>query len=99
MMIGRRWLDRARHPRTDLVAQRRCAPGADAKTTIEETLVAIGQVLVSAISTWELAMLVQRGGVALAMDMDEWLRTVEHRRRFHRADHSADRYPVGKLAR
>ena len=48
-----------------------------AKTTIEETLAANGQVLVSAISAWELAMLVQRGRIALAMDMDEWLRAVE----------------------
>jgi PIN domain nuclease of toxin-antitoxin system len=44
---------------------------------IEDLLAANGQVLVSAISAWELAMLVQRGRLALAMNIDEWLQTVE----------------------
>lgn len=33
--------------------------------------------LVSAITAWEIAMLVERGRIALAMDLDEWLRAVE----------------------
>lgn len=44
---------------------------------IDDTLAGGGQVLVSAISAWELAQLVDRGRIALAMDLDEWLRTVE----------------------
>ena len=53
----------------------RLAPTA--KSTIEDTLADNRQVLVSAISAWELAMLVQRGRIALAMELDEWLRAVE----------------------
>lgn len=53
----------------------RLAPTA--KTTIEDTLAGNGQVLASAISAWELALLVQRGRIALAMALDEWLRAVE----------------------
>ena len=53
----------------------RLAPTA--KTIIEDSLSGNSQVLVSAISAWELALLVQRGRIALAMEMDEWLRAVE----------------------
>lgn len=53
----------------------RLAPTA--KSTIEKALAGNGQVLVSAISAWELAMLVQRGRIALAMDLDEWLRAIQ----------------------
>lgn len=48
-----------------------------AKSAIEDTLAGNGQVLVSAISAWELAMLAQRDRIALAMALDEWLRAVE----------------------
>lgn len=48
-----------------------------AKSAIESALANSDQVLISAISVWELAMLVQRGRVDLAMDIDEWLRAVE----------------------
>ena len=48
-----------------------------AKVAIEDALVGNGRVLVSAISAWELALLVQRGRIALAMELDEWLRAVE----------------------
>ena len=48
-----------------------------AKSAIEDTLAGNDQVLVSAISAWELAMLVQRGRIALAMELDEWLRAVQ----------------------
>ena len=48
-----------------------------AKTVIDEALAAAGQVMVSAISAWEIALLVERGRIALAMDLDEWLRAVE----------------------
>lgn len=50
---------------------------AKARTLIEDTLAAAGQVLVSAISAWEVAMLVARDRLALAMDLDEWLLAVE----------------------
>ena len=36
-----------------------------------------GRVLVSAISFWEIAMLVERGRIALAMDLDQWLLAVQ----------------------
>jgi len=35
-----------------------------------------GQILVSSISAWELAMLVARGRMALSMDVSEWLAVV-----------------------
>ncbi|MCQ9377565.1 type II toxin-antitoxin system VapC family toxin [Methyloversatilis sp. XJ19-49] len=35
-----------------------------------------GQILVSSISAWELAMLVERGRVALSMDIESWLDTL-----------------------
>ncbi len=35
-----------------------------------------GRVLVSAITIWEIAMLVERGRIALAMDLDQWLAAV-----------------------
>lgn len=46
------------------------------RKAIEDTLAADGQVLVSAITAWEIAMLVERDRIALAMDLDEWLATV-----------------------
>ena len=50
---------------------------SSAKAAIESTLAGNGQVMVSAITAWELAMLVERGRIALAMELDEWLRAVE----------------------
>ena len=47
-----------------------------AKSAIEDALANGDQVLVSAISAWELAMLVQRGRIDIAMGLDEWLRAV-----------------------
>ena len=38
-----------------------------------ESEVAGGQIIVSSISAWELAMLVDRGRIALSMDIEEWL--------------------------
>jgi PIN domain nuclease of toxin-antitoxin system len=35
-----------------------------------------GQVLISAISAWEIAMLVAKGRLAMTMDVDVWLETV-----------------------
>lgn len=48
---------------------------AKAKKTIESELPG-GEVFVSAISAWEIAMLVAKGRLALTMDIDEWLETV-----------------------
>ena len=51
---------------------------APARALIEQSVASTnGRVLVSAISAWEIAMLVERGRVALAMDLDEWLLAVE----------------------
>lgn len=36
-----------------------------------------GRILVSAISLWEIAMLIQKGRLVLAMTLDEWLAAVE----------------------
>ena len=48
-----------------------------AKSAIDDVLEQGGRVLVSAITAWEIAMLVVRGRIALSMDLDEWLRVVE----------------------
>lgn len=51
---------------------------ARARELIEQSVASTNRrVLVSAISAWEIAMLVERGRVALAMDLDEWLLAVE----------------------
>lgn len=50
---------------------------ATAKDLIERTAATERSVLVSAISAWEIAMLVERGRIALAMDLDEWLLAVQ----------------------
>jgi PIN domain nuclease of toxin-antitoxin system len=48
-----------------------------AQQAIEEEMQSkLGQIMVSAISAWELAMLVARERVALAMDVEAWLTTV-----------------------
>lgn len=47
-----------------------------AKASIE-TAQQGGRVLVSAISLWEIAMLVERGRIALAMDLEQWLAAVQ----------------------
>ncbi len=49
---------------------------APAKTAIEGAQQA-GRALVSAISIWEIAMLMERGRIALAMDLDQWLAAVK----------------------
>lgn len=43
---------------------------------IDAELSAGGTVLVSAISAWEIAMLIDKGRLALTMDLDDWLKTV-----------------------
>ena len=50
---------------------------ARARQSIEKELAEGGQVVVSAITAWEIAMLVARGRLALTMDIDDWLNTVE----------------------
>jgi len=35
-----------------------------------------GHIVVSSISTWEIAMLISKGRLALTMDIDEWIATV-----------------------
>ena len=50
---------------------------ARARQSIEKELAEGGQVVVSAITAWEIAMLVARDRLALTMDIDDWLNTVE----------------------
>lgn len=47
-----------------------------ARQTIEKELESEGELLVSAISAWEIAMLVEKGRLTLTMDIDDWLETV-----------------------
>ncbi len=47
-----------------------------ARKAIEGALQSEGQVLVSAITAWEIAMLVERGRLSLAMSIDAWLQAV-----------------------
>lgn len=47
-----------------------------ARSTIDKAIAGGEDVLVSAISAWEIAMLVKRGRLALSMAVDEWLGTV-----------------------
>jgi PIN domain nuclease of toxin-antitoxin system len=46
-----------------------------ARSAIEDEL-ASGEIVVSAISAWEVAMLVERGRLVLTMDVNTWLVTV-----------------------
>lgn len=50
---------------------------ANASAAIAKEQRDAGQILVSAITSWEIAMLVKKGRMALAMDLDEWLAAVE----------------------
>lgn len=43
---------------------------------IKKELSGEGQVMISAITAWEIAMLVAKGRLALTMDIDDWLKTV-----------------------
>jgi PIN domain nuclease of toxin-antitoxin system len=56
-------------------ADERLSPAA--AEAIQHELNNAGQVLVSAISLWEVAMLLEKGRMALAMELDEWLSAVE----------------------
>ena len=47
-----------------------------ARKAIENELTGDGQVIVSAITAWEIAMLVEKGRLALTMNIDDWLETV-----------------------
>jgi PIN domain nuclease of toxin-antitoxin system len=47
-----------------------------ARKAIESELTGDGQVIVSAITAWEIAMLVEKGRLALTMNIDDWLETV-----------------------
>lgn len=38
-----------------------------------------GQILISAITPWEIAMLIRKGRMELTMDLDEWLAAIEAR--------------------
>ncbi|MCP4377740.1 MAG: type II toxin-antitoxin system VapC family toxin [bacterium] len=47
-----------------------------ARKAIEKELAGDGQILVSAITAWEIAMLVAKSRLALTMNIDDWLSTV-----------------------
>jgi len=48
----------------------------NAKIAIEKELGSKGQILVSAITAWEIAMLIKKGRLILTMNIDDWLATV-----------------------
>lgn len=48
-----------------------------ARKSIEQVLANNGRLLVSAISAWEIAMLVEKGRLVLSMELDNWLELVE----------------------
>lgn len=47
------------------------------KALTEESNDPGGQILLSAITAWEVSMLQQRGRLVLSMELDEWLRTLK----------------------
>ena len=47
-----------------------------AKSRIEAAIKGNEQILVSAITAWEISMLVNKGRLNLAMDVDSWIKTV-----------------------
>ena len=49
---------------------------AKARRSIEQTLNEEGEVLISSISAWEVAMLVQKGRLVLSMEVERWLEEV-----------------------
>ena len=49
-----------------------------ARSAIDKSVAAGEAVLVSAISAWEVGMLVRRGRLALSMPVDEWLLAVQN---------------------
>lgn len=46
------------------------------RKAIERELGGDGRIMISAISAWEMAMLIEKGRLTLTMDLDEWLNTV-----------------------
>ena len=48
-----------------------------AREAIEDELRGRQQLLISAISAWEIAMLIEKGRLVLTMDTEDWLATVE----------------------
>ncbi|HPQ26608.1 MAG TPA: type II toxin-antitoxin system VapC family toxin [Gammaproteobacteria bacterium] len=48
-----------------------------ARRAIEDELTGRQQLLISAISAWEIAMLIEKGRLVLTMDIGDWLATVE----------------------
>jgi len=49
---------------------------APARKAVEREMATGGTVLISAISAWEIAMLIEKGRLVLTMDLDQWLHTV-----------------------
>lgn len=48
-----------------------------ARAALEKEIRTGGDILVSAITAWEIAMLIEKGRLTLTMDIDDWLATVE----------------------
>ncbi|WP_244816653.1 type II toxin-antitoxin system VapC family toxin [Caballeronia sp. Lep1P3] len=49
------------------------ALGKEARAAIEHESATDGEILVSTITAWEIALLVRRGKLALAMDVGDWI--------------------------
>ena len=61
---------------------------ARSRRAIESTLADEGEIIVSSISAWEVAMLVQKGRLVLSMELERWLDEVSAIEgvRFHAVD-------------
>ncbi len=46
------------------------------KAINKELLAEDGQLIISSITTWEIALLIQKGRLVLTMDIDDWIETV-----------------------
>lgn len=51
---------------------------AKAKASIQKALSGDGEVYISSITAWEIAMLVEKGRLALSMDVESWLDEVSN---------------------
>ncbi len=50
---------------------------SNARVAIEQEMNdEVGQIVISAVTTWEIAMLISKGRLAMTMDIDEWIQTV-----------------------
>jgi PIN domain nuclease of toxin-antitoxin system len=67
--------DLARHPRIDLVGQRR--PDVSSRQERMAAELQGGEIAISSITAWEIAMLTTRGRLSLSIDVTTWLAAIQ----------------------